>query len=67
MALVAEGCAVVHDGAGVQAYFYNQAIGLGKRINHHLVMEARELEGREASPLSDRFNAAYWKLHQSRQ
>jgi transposase len=35
----------------VQGYFYEwQANGLWRRINHHLVMEARELEGREASP-----------------
>ena len=35
----------------VQRYFYEwRALGLWPRINHHLVMEARELEGREASP-----------------
>lgn len=35
----------------VQRYFYEwRALGLWTRINHHLVMEARELEGREASP-----------------
>ena len=35
----------------VQRYFYEwRALGLWSRINHHLVMEARELEGREASP-----------------
>ena len=35
----------------VQRYFYEwRALGLWARINHHLVMEARELEGREASP-----------------
>jgi transposase len=35
----------------VQAYFYEwRATGLWGRINHHLVMEARELEGRQASP-----------------
>ena len=35
----------------VQRYFYEwRALGLWGRINHHLVMEARELEGREASP-----------------
>ncbi|MHC2567690.1 transposase [Rhizobium leguminosarum] len=35
----------------VQSYFYEwRATGLWGRINHHLVMEARELEGREASP-----------------
>ncbi len=35
----------------VQSYFYAwRATGLWGRINHHLVMEARELEGREASP-----------------
>jgi transposase len=35
----------------VQRYFYEWwALGLWTRINHHLVMEARELEGREAGP-----------------
>lgn len=35
----------------VQGYFYEwRATGLWLRINHHLVMEARELEGKEASP-----------------
>lgn len=35
----------------VQLYFYEwRALGLWARINHHLVMDARELEGREASP-----------------
>lgn len=35
----------------VQGYFYEwQAMGLWTRINHDLVMDARELEGREASP-----------------
>ncbi|MDP9856656.1 transposase [Agrobacterium tumefaciens] len=35
----------------VQACFYEwRATGLWGRINHHLVMEARELEDREASP-----------------
>jgi transposase len=35
----------------VQGYFYEwRATGLWTRINHHLVMEARELEGRQASP-----------------
>jgi transposase len=35
----------------VQRYFYEwRALGLWSRINHHLVMEARQLEGREASP-----------------
>ena len=35
----------------VQRYFYEwRALGLWTRINHHLVMEARELEGRQASP-----------------
>lgn len=35
----------------VQSYFYEwRATGLWGRINHHLVMEAPELEGREASP-----------------
>ncbi len=35
----------------VQSYFYEwRATGLWGRINHHLVMEARDLEGREASP-----------------
>lgn len=35
----------------VQAYFYEwRATGLWRRINHHLVMEARELEGKMASP-----------------
>jgi transposase len=35
----------------VQGYFYEwRATGLWTRINHHLVMEARELEGKQASP-----------------
>lgn len=35
----------------VQAYFYEwRATGLWSRINHRLVMETRELEGRQASP-----------------
>jgi len=35
----------------VQAYFYEwRATGVWGRINHHLVMAARELEGRQASP-----------------
>ena len=35
----------------VQRYFYEwRALGIWGRINHHLVMEARELEGKEASP-----------------
>ncbi|MDR7147746.1 transposase [Rhizobium sp. BE258] len=35
----------------VQAYFYEwRASGLWLQINHHLVMETRELEGKEASP-----------------
>jgi transposase len=35
----------------VQRYFYEwRAMGLWSRMNHHLVMEARELEGKEASP-----------------
>ena len=35
----------------VQRYFYNwRDSGLLRTMNHHLVMEARELEGREASP-----------------
>jgi len=35
----------------VQCYFYEwRATGLWQRINHHLVMETRELEGKEASP-----------------
>lgn len=35
----------------VQRYFYEwREMGLWSRINHHLVMETRELEGKEASP-----------------
>nr|WP_153320984.1 IS5 family transposase [Sinorhizobium medicae] len=35
----------------VQGYFYEwRATGLWLRINYHLVMETRELEGKEASP-----------------
>jgi transposase len=35
----------------VQGYFYEwQATGLWLRINHHLVMETRELEGKKTSP-----------------
>ncbi|BCH57066.1 hypothetical protein RvVAR031_pl03970 (plasmid) [Agrobacterium vitis] len=34
-----------------QGYFYEwRAIGLWCQINHHLVMEIREPEGKEASP-----------------
>ena len=37
----------------VQGYFYAwRDSGLLRTMNHHLVMEARELEGREASPLA---------------
>jgi transposase len=33
----------------VQRYFYQwRALGLWSCINHHLIMEARELEGRDA-------------------
>ncbi len=35
----------------VQSYFYEwRATGMWLRINHHLVMETRELEGKEVSP-----------------
>jgi transposase len=35
----------------VQRYFYEwQAMGVWSRINHYLVMDVRELEGKEASP-----------------
>lgn len=35
----------------VQRYFYEwQTMGLWHRVNHHLVMEARELEDKEAWP-----------------
>ena len=35
----------------VQRYFYDwRSNGLLESINHHLVMAARELEGREAGP-----------------
>ena len=35
----------------VQRYFHDwRDSGLLRTMNHHLVMEARELEGREASP-----------------
>ncbi len=35
----------------VQGYFYEwRATGMWLRINHHLVMETRELEGKEVSP-----------------
>lgn len=35
----------------IQRYLYEwRTLGLWARINHHLVMEARELEGKEASP-----------------
>jgi len=35
----------------VQGYFYEwRATGFWLRINHHLVMETQELEGKEASP-----------------
>ncbi|CUX54286.1 transposase (fragment) [Agrobacterium deltaense RV3] len=44
----AEGFSALYD---VQAYFYEwRAIGLWGRISHRLVMETRELEGRQASP-----------------
>lgn len=49
-----DGVPVADDAQGfltVQSYFYEwQAKGFGGRLNHHLVMEARKLEGREASP-----------------
>jgi transposase len=39
------------EGLAVQRYFYDwRDSGLLRTINHHLVMAARELEGREASP-----------------
>jgi len=39
----------------VQRYFYDwRDSGLLRTINHHLVMEARELEGREVSPMGQR-------------
>lgn len=45
--MAATGC----QWAMVQRYFYDwRDSGLWARINHHLVMAARELEGREASP-----------------
>ena len=35
----------------IQGYFYAwRPSGMWGKINHHLVMEARELEGKEASP-----------------
>ena len=40
----------------VQRYFYDwRDSGLLRTMNHHLVMEAPELEGREASPSAQLF------------
>ena len=51
MADAAEGLSALFDGAAIFLCFYEwRAMGLWPRINHHLVMEARELEGKEASP-----------------
>lgn len=50
----------------VQRYFYEwRAMGLWSRINHHLVMEARELEGKEASPTAGAIDSQSVKTTES--
>ncbi|RVE88333.1 IS5 family transposase [Sinorhizobium meliloti] len=50
----------------VQRYFYEwRAMGLWPRINHHLVMEARELEGKEASPTAGAIDSQSVKTTES--
>lgn len=59
----AEGLSAQFDGAG---YFYEwRAMGLWSRINHHLVMEARELEGKEASPTAGAIDSQSVKTTES--
>ncbi|WP_281517597.1 IS5 family transposase [Ferranicluibacter rubi] len=50
----------------VQRYFYEwRAMGVWSRINHHLVMEARELEGNEASPTAGAIDSRSVKTTES--
>ncbi|QDG94716.1 IS5 family transposase (plasmid) [Rhizobium sp. NIBRBAC000502774] len=50
----------------VQRYFYElRAMGPWSRINHHLVMEARELEGKEASPTAGAIDSQSVKTTES--
>ena len=50
----------------VQGYFYAwRDCGLWARINHHLVMAARELEGREASPTAGMIDSQTVKTTES--
>jgi transposase len=50
----------------VQRYFYEwRATGLWARINHHLVMETRELEGKEASPTAGAIDSQSVKTTES--
>lgn len=50
----------------VQRYFYEQrALGIWGSINHHLVMDARELEGKEASPTVGVINSQSVKTTES--
>lgn len=50
----------------VQGYFYEwRATGLWAQINHHLVMEARELEGKEASPTAGVIDSQSVKITES--
>ncbi|MHC2357838.1 transposase [Sinorhizobium meliloti] len=50
----------------VQRYLYEwRAMGLWQRINHHLVMEPRELEGKEASPTAGAIDSQSVKTTES--
>ena len=50
----------------VQGYFYDwRDSGLWARINHHLIMVARELEGREASPSAEVIHSQSVKTRES--
>ncbi|MBB4955338.1 transposase [Agrobacterium vitis] len=50
----------------VQGYFYEwRTTGLWRQINHHLVMETRELEGKEASPSAGVLNSQSVKTTES--
>ena len=50
----------------VQRYFYEwRAMDLWSRINHHLVMEARELEGKDASPTAGAIDSQSVKTTES--
>jgi len=50
----------------VQRYFYEwRAMGLWSRINYHLVMEAWEMEGKEASPTAGAIDSQCVKTTES--